>query len=88
MVGDNEEGSATLYPHSPYNIAERFINKKFTGDNPYYIFVEGKKDEAMLDWRCLKKWIPSSTISFPNSGNRKRGLLSGLYQGSKLCDGQ
>lgn len=55
VVGDNEEGSATLYPHSPYNIAERFINKKFTGDNPYYIFVEGKKDEALLDWKVLKK---------------------------------
>ena len=55
VVGDNEEGSATLYPHSPYNIAERFINKKFTGDNPYYIFVEGKKDEALLDWKVLKE---------------------------------
>ena len=55
VVGDNEEGSATLYPHSPYNIAEHFINKKFTGDNPYYIFVEGKKDEALLDWKVLKE---------------------------------
>ena len=55
VVGDNEEGSATLYPHSPYNVAEKFINEKFTGANPYYIFVEGKKDEAILDWRVLKE---------------------------------
>jgi len=55
VVGDNEEGSATLYPHSPYNVAEKFINEKFTGANPYYIFVEGKKDEALLDWKVLKE---------------------------------
>ena len=55
VVGDNEEGSGTLYPHSPYNVAEKFINEKFTGANPYYIFVEGKKDEALLDWRLLKE---------------------------------
>jgi len=55
VVGDNEEGSATLYPHSPYNTAEKFVNAKFTGANPYYIFVEGKKDEAILNWRVLKE---------------------------------
>ena len=55
VVGDNEEGSATLYPHSPYNMAEKFVNTKFTGANPYYIFVEGKQDEAILDWRVLKE---------------------------------
>ena len=55
VVGDNEEGSAILYPHSPYNIAEAFINKKFTGANPYFIFVEGKGEESLVDWEILKE---------------------------------
>jgi hypothetical protein len=55
VVGDNEEGSAILYPHSPYNIAEKFINEKFTGANPYYIFVEGKKEEALINWKLLRE---------------------------------
>jgi len=55
VVGDNEEGSAVLHPHSPYNIAEKFINEKFTGANPYYIFVEGKGEEALVNWKILKE---------------------------------
>jgi len=55
VVGDNEEGSAILYPHSPYNIAEKFINDKFTGANPYFILVEGKGEESLVDWEILKE---------------------------------
>ncbi|MFH0814172.1 MAG: MMPL family transporter, partial [Pseudomonadota bacterium] len=55
VVGDNEEGSAILYPHSPYNVAEKLINEKFTGANPYYIFVEGKEEEALVDSTILKE---------------------------------
>ena len=55
VVGDNEEGSAILYPHSPYNIAEKFINEKFTGANPYYVFVEGKKEDALINWKLLRE---------------------------------
>lgn len=54
-VGDNEEGSAILYPDSPYNVAEKFINDKFTGANPYFIFVEGKGEESLIDWEILKE---------------------------------
>jgi len=48
VVGDNTEGSSHLYPDSPYNKAERFINQHFGGTNSYYIFVEGTQD-AMIN---------------------------------------
>ncbi len=54
-VGDNEEGDALLYPDSPYNRAERFINEKFTGSNPYYIFVEGAEGDALINSDVLKE---------------------------------
>ncbi len=54
-VGDNEEGSALLYPDSPYNRAERFINETFTGSNPYYIFVEGREGDALINSGVLKE---------------------------------
>jgi uncharacterized protein len=40
VIGDNTEGSNYLYPHSPYNIAEGFINRNFGGTNSYFILVE------------------------------------------------
>lgn len=55
VIGDNEEGSAILYPHSVYNVAEQKINEKFTGSNPYYILVEGKYDEALVNSRLLQE---------------------------------
>lgn len=55
VIGDNEEGSAILYPHSAYNVAERVVNEKFTGSNPYYILVEGKYDEALVNSRLLQE---------------------------------
>jgi len=72
VVGDNGEGSAILYPFSPYNVAEKFINEKFTGANPYYIFVEGKRDEALIDWRILKEMEALQsclTSQIPEIGN-------------------
>jgi predicted RND superfamily exporter protein len=54
VVGDNEPGSATLYPDSPYNKAERVINSKFMGTNPYFIMVEGE-EEALIDYKVLKE---------------------------------
>lgn len=55
VVGDNEPGSATLYPDSPYNRAERLINSKFMGTNPYFIMVEGKEEEALINYKVLKE---------------------------------
>ena len=55
VVGDNEPGSATLYPDSPYNRAERVINNKFMGTDPYYIMIEGKEEEALINYEVLKE---------------------------------
>lgn len=55
VVGDNEPGSATLYPDSPYNKAERVINSNFMGTNPYFIMVEGKEEEALINSGVLKE---------------------------------
>ncbi len=55
VVGDNEPGSATLYPDSPYNKAERVINDKFMGTNPYFIMVEGKEEEGLINSGVLKE---------------------------------
>ncbi len=52
VIGDNTEGSSHLYPSSPYNRAERFINQHFGGTNSYYIFIEGKQD-TMIDKQVL-----------------------------------
>lgn len=52
VIGDNSEGSNYLYPDSPYNESERFINTNFGGTNSYYIFVES--DESLLNPEKLK----------------------------------
>ncbi len=49
VVGDNTEGSSYLYPDSPYNKAEAFINENFGGTNSYYIFVESKDSLLKVD---------------------------------------
>ena len=53
VIGDNTEGSSYLYPNSPYNQAEKFINQHFGGTNSYYIFVKGRQ-EVMINSRVLK----------------------------------
>jgi predicted RND superfamily exporter protein len=55
VVGDNEPGSAILYPGSPYNLAESFVNQQFSGSNPYYVFIKGKKKDSLLDSRALEE---------------------------------
>ncbi len=55
VIGDNETGSATLYPDSPYNVAEKVINEKFVGTNPYFILVEGEGEEALIESDVLKE---------------------------------
>jgi hypothetical protein len=55
VVGDNEPGSATLYPDSPCNSAERIINDKFTGTNPYFIMVAGEGEESLISSEVLKE---------------------------------
>jgi len=51
-IGDNTQGSSYLYPHDPYNRAERFINENFGGTNTYYVMVES--DDSLLTSGKLK----------------------------------
>jgi len=53
VVGDNEPGSASLYRQSPYNVAETMISDKFAGSSPYYVLVEGKEEESLVDSEIL-----------------------------------
>ncbi len=52
VIGDNSEGTSYLYPDSPYNVSERFINTNFGGTNSYYILVESK--DSLLKAKKLK----------------------------------
>jgi predicted RND superfamily exporter protein len=56
VVGDNEPGSATLYPDSPYNRAERVINNKFMGTLVDYKVL--KEMESLQNY--LQKNIPEA----------------------------
>jgi len=51
-VGENTSGTSYLYPESPFNKAERFINKNFGGTNTYYILVES--EDSLLKVSKLK----------------------------------
>jgi predicted RND superfamily exporter protein len=55
VVGDNEPGSATLYQNSPCNRADKIINDKFSGTNPYFIMVAGEGEEALISSDVLKE---------------------------------
>ncbi|MEI6631244.1 MAG: MMPL family transporter [bacterium] len=55
VVGDKSPGTSLLYPWSPYNQSEKFISEKFAATDPYYIFVEGKSQDAMLSSANLKE---------------------------------
>ncbi len=48
-IGDNTEGSSYLYPSSPYNKSESFINKNFGGTNSYYILIESRDSLLKVD---------------------------------------
>jgi predicted RND superfamily exporter protein len=54
-VGDKKPGTSLLYPHSPYNRAEKFISENFATSDPYYIFVEGRQQDAFLSSEVLNE---------------------------------
>ncbi|MDD5005031.1 MAG: MMPL family transporter [Candidatus Omnitrophica bacterium] len=54
-VGDKKPGTSLLYPRSSYNQAEKFISEKFSTADPYYIFIEGKDQDALLSSSALKE---------------------------------
>jgi predicted RND superfamily exporter protein len=49
IVGDKYPGTSLLYRNSPFNQAESFISEKFSTTDPYYILVEGKLQDAVLN---------------------------------------
>ena len=55
QVGDKKPGTSLLFSSSPYNQAEKFISEKFGAADPYYIFVEGKHEDAFLKSDVLKE---------------------------------
>jgi len=55
VVGDKLPGTSLLYSNSPYNQAEKFISEKFATSDPYYIFVEGRHEDALLNVEALKE---------------------------------
>ncbi|MDP3142594.1 MAG: MMPL family transporter [Candidatus Omnitrophota bacterium] len=54
-VGDKRAGTSLLFSNSPYNRAEKFISEKFGAADPYYIFVEGKNEDAFYSTEVLKE---------------------------------
>ena len=77
VIGDNTQGSSYLYPSSPYNKAEEFINDNFGGTNSYYIFAESKDSILKVSklkaigafQRYLSKEVPQvgSSLSVVNA---------------------
>ncbi len=55
VVGDKKPGTSLLYSQSPYNRAEAFTSLNFAATDPYYIFVEGKQQDAFLSSEALKE---------------------------------
>jgi predicted RND superfamily exporter protein len=55
VVGDKTPGSSLLFRDSPYNQAEKFVSEKFGAADPYYIFVEGKQQDALLSSEALRE---------------------------------
>ncbi|MCM8789763.1 MAG: MMPL family transporter [Candidatus Omnitrophica bacterium] len=55
VVGDKKPGTSLLYSNSEYNLAEKFISDKFATSDPYYIFVEGKNEDALMSIEVLKE---------------------------------
>ena len=54
-VGDKLPGTSLLYGKDPYNQAEKFVSEKFATSDPYYIFVEGKDQDVLLNGEVLKE---------------------------------
>jgi hypothetical protein len=55
VVGDKKPGTSLLYSKSEYNKAEKFISANFSTSDPYYVFVEGKTQDAILEPEVLKE---------------------------------
>jgi len=52
-ISSLSHGSASLYRNSPYNVAETMISDKFAGSSPYYVLIEGREEEGLVDSETL-----------------------------------
>ncbi|MBL7198448.1 MAG: MMPL family transporter, partial [Candidatus Omnitrophica bacterium] len=70
VIGDNTQGSSYLYPDSPYNLSESFINNNFGGTNSYYIFAQSKdsllKKDTLIAMDSLQSYL---TQEIPQAGS-------------------
>ncbi|MBI2877118.1 MAG: MMPL family transporter [Candidatus Tectomicrobia bacterium] len=48
-VGDLQEGDPLFWADSEYNRAEKLLNDRFSGTNPYWIYIEGNEPRDLLD---------------------------------------
>ncbi|MFA5116871.1 MAG: MMPL family transporter, partial [Candidatus Omnitrophota bacterium] len=55
VVGDKKPGTSLLYANSSYNQAEKFISDNFSATEPYYILVEGRGENSILNSEVLKE---------------------------------
>jgi predicted RND superfamily exporter protein len=55
VVGDKRPGTSLLHSNSSYNKAEKFISENFATSDPYYIFVEGKREDSLISTEALKE---------------------------------
>jgi predicted RND superfamily exporter protein len=79
VVGDNEEGSALLSAEAPYNIAERQINRLFSGSSSYYVFVEGSREEALISTAVLREMEALQRYLTTSQGQAGYGLSLADY---------
>ena len=79
VVGDNEEGSALLSSDAPYNIAERQINRFFSGSSSYYVFVEGSREEALISTAVLREMEALQRYLTTSQGQAGYGLSLADY---------
>ncbi len=54
VVGETEPGSSLLFRDAPYNVAERFIDREFLGSVPYYVLVDGGKEDSLVRASAIK----------------------------------
>ena len=74
VVGDKRPGTSLLKINSPYNQAEKFISEKFATSDPYYIFVEGKDQDAILSSEVLNEMDSLQRYLEKNVGSVGRTL--------------
>lgn len=53
IVGDTQAGAPEFWPNAKYNRDLKVLNEKFSGTNPYYLFIEGRETGDLWDPRLI-----------------------------------